>query len=159
MSLWDWTLAVYARRGVPEATLALQDVHGQNTSYLLWAVWAEVKDPDLLAQAADFARRWEATALVPLRTVRRALKPPMPPAADKAREALREEVKAAELRAERLLMETLASLHRGKRCGTPAMEALRAASQAWGTPAPDEALAELANALHDGVASPADSSE
>src|SRR5262249_34016824 len=41
MSLWEWTLEAYARPGVPEATLSLQDRHGQNTSYLLWAVWAE----------------------------------------------------------------------------------------------------------------------
>ena len=39
MSLWGWTLEAYARPGVPEACLELQDEYGQNTSYLLWAVW------------------------------------------------------------------------------------------------------------------------
>ncbi len=58
MSLWDWTLAAYGREGTPQATLALQDGHGQNTSFLLWAVWAQVEDEALLARAADITGRW-----------------------------------------------------------------------------------------------------
>lgn len=146
MSLWDWTLETYGRPGVPEACLTLQDDHGQNISLLLWAVWAEAADPQLLSRAADAAHRWEATALVPLRAVRRALKAPSPPVADKAREALREDVKAAELRAERILMETLEDM--GARAGgAHALAALEAASKAWGKPAPANALAGLAAAL------------
>jgi uncharacterized protein (TIGR02444 family) len=146
MSLWDWTLEAYARPGVPEACLTLQDEHGQNTSLLLWAVWAEMADAQVLVHAADVARRWEVTALVPLRAVRRALKPPLPPVADQAREGLRDDVKAAELRAERVLMETLEAIshHHG---GAHALAALEAASSAWGKPAPANALAALAAAL------------
>src|SRR6478672_11185915 len=99
MSLWDWTLSAYARPGVPEACLTLQDAHGQNTSLLLWAVWAEAADPDLMARAADVARRWEALALSPIRAVRRALKPAFEGIGDGPREGLREDVKSAELRA------------------------------------------------------------
>jgi uncharacterized protein (TIGR02444 family) len=146
MSLWDWTLEAYCQPGVPEACLVLQDDHGQNTSLLLWAVWAEASDPDLLARASKAARRWEATALVPLRVVRRALKAPLPPVADNAREGLREDVKAAELRAERVLMETLEAMSDG-RGGAHALAALEAASKAWGKPAPANALAVLAAAL------------
>ena len=146
MSLWDWTLEAYGRPGVPEACLVLQDDHGQNTSLLFWAVWAEAKDPDLLARAAEAAHRWEATALVPLRAVRRALKAPLPPVADHAREALREDVKAAELRAERVLMETLEGMSHGRE-GAHALAALEAASKAWGKSAPANALAVLAAAL------------
>lgn len=146
MSLWDWTLEAYARPGVPQACLMLQDEYGQNTSMLLWAVWAEAADPELLARAADVAHRWEAVALVPLRAVRRALKPPLAPVSDEAREGLRDDVKAAELRAERVLMETLEAMghHRG---GAHALAALEAASSAWGKPAPANALAALAAAL------------
>ena len=36
-----------------EILLRLQDEHGQNTSFLLWAVHAEAKDPELLARAAQ----------------------------------------------------------------------------------------------------------
>lgn len=147
MDIWDWTLAAYARPGAPEQCLRLQDVFGQNTSFLLWAVWAEAKDPGLLVKAAEVGRAWEATALVPLRDVRRALKAPFPPVADGAREGLREDVKAAELRAERVLMDTLARLAGRASGGAPALEALEAASRAWGNPAPDDELAVLAAAL------------
>ncbi|HEY3950239.1 TIGR02444 family protein [Phenylobacterium sp.] len=146
MGLWDWTLEAYARPGAPEACLALQDDHGQNTPLLLWAVWAETDDAGRLARAADLARRWDGVAVTPLRAVRRALKPTFEGVADEAREGLREDVKAAELRAERVLLETLEALG-GAPGGTPALAALRAASRAWGAPAPDDALAALAAAL------------
>jgi uncharacterized protein (TIGR02444 family) len=145
VSLWDWVLSAYERPGVPEATLELQDAHGQNTSFLLWAAWAGVRDEALLARAAAVTRDWDETALVPLRAVRRALKPPRPPVADPGREALREDVKAAELKAERLLVETLEALappQAGER-----LAALRAASGAWGRPAPEASLAALAALL------------
>jgi uncharacterized protein (TIGR02444 family) len=146
MGLWDETLQAYGRPGVPEACLTLQDRYGQNTSLLLWAVWAETSDPAILAKAADVARRWEAMTLNPIRAVRRALKPPFPGVADAAREDLREDVKAVELRAERVLMETLEGMTDG-RGGAHALAALEAASAAWGEPAPPAALAALAAAL------------
>jgi uncharacterized protein (TIGR02444 family) len=146
MALWDWTLAAYAQAGVPEACLTLQDRHGQNTSLLLWAVWAEAADPVLLARAADVARRWEALTLVPVRAVRRALKPAFDGVADGDREALREDVKAVELRAERVLMEALEAMTK-QRGGAHVLAALEAASKAWGEPAPADALAALAAAL------------
>src|SRR3569623_593532 len=149
MALWDWTLEAYSQAGVPEACLALQDQYGQNTSLLLWAVWAEAADPDLLARAADVARRWEPLALVPLREVRRALKPSFDGVDAAAREGLREGDKAAELRAERVLMEALEAITHGGggRGGAHALAALQSASRAWGRPAPDDALAALAAAL------------
>ena len=54
MSLWDWTLAAYGKPGTPQATLALQDGHGQNTSFLLWAVWAQVEG-DMKSNNRTFA--------------------------------------------------------------------------------------------------------
>ena len=147
MSLWEWTLEAYGRPGVADATLALQDAHGQNTSLLLWAVWAEGPAPAILAQAVEIARAWEGRVLAPIRKVRRDLKPAFPGVDDGAREGLREDVKAAELRAERVLMDALEHLSGHHRGGTPALEALRAASAAWGEPAPDEPLAILAGAL------------
>ena len=145
-SIWDWALEAYGRPGVPEACLTLQDLHGQNTSLLLWAVYAEVGDPALLARAASATRAFDAIALSPLREVRRALKPALPPFDDPARLALREDVRALELASERLLMETLARLSQN-RGGTHALDALKAASSAWGPPAPANALAALATAL------------
>ena len=150
MSLWDWSLKAYVREGVADACLTLQDDHGQNTSLLLWAVWAETSDPQQLARAADIARRWERLALAPLRAMRRTLKPALAGVSDASREGLREDVKAAELRAERVLLEALEDLG-GDRGGAPALAALMAASTAWAggaaNRAPDNTLAALAAAL------------
>ncbi len=149
MGLWDWALEVYARPGVPEACLALQDDHGQNTSYLLWAAWAGGLPTELLSRGVALAQTWDATTLVPLRQVRRALKAPMPQVEDRARESLRQDVKASELRAEQVLMEALARLSGGQSRGGPALTALRAASLAWGSAAPEDLLATLAQGLGD----------
>lgn len=146
MGLWRWALEAYARPGVPEACLALQDDHGQNTCLLLWAVWGKGAEPSALREAARVARAWEETVLAPIRSTRRALKTAAPPVNDEAREGLRSEVKAVELRAERVLLEALERLGEGGG-GRPALEALKAASRAWGKPAPDDALARLAGAL------------
>lgn len=147
MSLWAWALEAYGQPGVPEATLALQDSHGQNTSYLLWAVWAEGPEPETLAKAVAVARAWDATALVPIREVRRALKQSLPPVDDDAREGLREDIKVVELRAERVLMETLEDLAGASCGGQGALASLQAASAAWGKPVSVDALAILARAL------------
>jgi len=151
MGLWDRVVAAYERAGVPEICLKLQDEHGQNTSLLLWAAIARPQDEAVLAQAVAAARSWDETALTPLRAVRRALKAPSPPVADAAREGLREDVKAAELRAERVLVETLESL-RAAASGPVAQDgaalaAVTAAARAWGRPAPDAALAALVAGL------------
>ena len=146
MALWDWTLRAYGQAGVPQACLTLQDEFGQNTSLLLWAVWAEAADPALLARAAELARRWEALAIAPIRLVRRALKPAFAGVEDGGREVLREDVKAVELRAERVLMDALEAIT-PEPGGAHALAALEAASKAWGRPAAPDALAALAGAL------------
>lgn len=145
MSLWDWTLAAYARPGAPEATLALQDEHGLNTALLLWAIWAN-PDRETLANGVQTTVLWDETVLWPLRNVRRALKGHRPPFADAAREGLREDVKAAELRAERVLMETLEGLAGPTAAPDPAGSLARAA-MAWNGQVPKEALDRLARVL------------
>ncbi|MFC3079306.1 TIGR02444 family protein [Phenylobacterium terrae] len=146
MSLWDWAVAAYERPGVADACLDLQDAHGQNTCFLLWAVWSGAADAGLLERAAEAAQLWESEVLGPLRQVRRALKASTPPLAEAAREALREEVKAAELKVEQALLEALGRLVPARRSENP-LQALQAAAKAWGEPPPDEALARLADAL------------
>ncbi|MDH4384409.1 MAG: TIGR02444 family protein [Caulobacter sp.] len=145
MSFWDWALAAYGRAGVPEACLALQDYHGQQTVYLLWAAFARPSDPDLAA-GAELARHWDLSILGPIRQSRRALKAQLSPVSNEARIALREEVKRVELAAERLLMETLEALAPGGPSGSPLLALLRA-GQAWGDPPPEAALQSLADRL------------
>ena len=145
MTLWDWTVAAYSKPGVPEATLALQDEHGLNTAFLLWAVWAN-PDRETLANGVQTTVLWDETVLWPLRNVRRTLKASRRPFDDAAREGLREDVKAAELRAELVLMETLESF------GGPAAEpdpsgSLTRAAMAWCGQSPSEAMDQLVRAL------------
>jgi uncharacterized protein (TIGR02444 family) len=153
MSLWDWALATYAYPGVAEACLDLQDRHGQNVPFLLWAAWAQSSDPAMLRAAADAARGWDAVAVAPLRATRRKLVLPVPPIGDEAREALRETVREAEFAAERLLMETLEARTGERRGGISTLESLRGAALAWGRTAPDDALHQLAAAIDVGLPS------
>ena len=127
-------MEAYARPGVAPACLMLQDRHAQNVPLLLWAVWARAGDAASIERATALARTWEEGVVAPLRAARRSLKAPAPPVDDVVREALREAVKAAELRAERVLLETLEGLPGDSAASASALEALRAVSAAWGPP-------------------------
>ena len=145
MDLWSWAVPAYGRPGVAAAALALQDDHGQCVPLLLWAAFARPAHPELIARAVSLARTWEDAAILPLRAARRGLKSDLPgPPAD-AREALRTQVKAAELESERLLLSALAGLEGGGQASLEA--ALRAVAAAWGGAADARALDQLSRAL------------
>jgi uncharacterized protein (TIGR02444 family) len=146
MALWDWTLRAYDRPGVPEACLALQDQHGLNTSLLLWAAWADPGEAALTAAVAA-GEAWDQQVLWPLRNTRRDLKSPMAGIDDTARLALREDVKAAELRAERVLMESFEALAGQASRPFGLAAALARTARAWNGSAPETALANLVGAL------------
>ncbi|ALL14609.1 TIGR02444 family protein [Caulobacter henricii] len=148
MILWDWALAAYARQDVAAACLHLQDAHGQNVPYLLWAAWAagEGRSADPKA-AARLMKQWDTEVGAPLRGIRRALKAPIQDVADSAREPFREALKGVELQGERVLMESLEAL-----CGPPGpsrdiLDGLIAAAAASGDPPRQAALERLATAL------------
>ena len=153
--LWDWALQVYANPKVEEALLDLQDVNEQNVCLLLWAAWAgqagRPLDDDAFEEAADVAHAWETSAVLPLRTLRRNLKKAIPDLDPAAREAVREEVKAVELSAERALLAALEAVggHDGKPFTTDA--AMVAAARAWGGPTPRAQLQSLADLLSAGA--------
>ena len=106
---WRFSLDFYARPAVAAQCLALQDGAGRDVNILLLALYAGLVLGRRLA-AADFAAleaataAWRAGVAVPLRAVRRGLKPW---AADPAAAALREAVHEAELTAERLAQRQL----------------------------------------------------
>lgn len=112
-AFWQFSLAIYARPGVAERCLALQDGAGRDVNLLLLALYAGLRLGRRL-DAADFAALeeavadWTAQVTAPLRAVRRALKPL---ADDPAIAALRETAQGAELDAEcqaqRLLLAAL----------------------------------------------------
>jgi uncharacterized protein (TIGR02444 family) len=152
MSFWTWALEAYARPGAAEACLDLQDRHGQCIPYLLWAAWAARMgrglDAKTLDAGAELCGRWEAAAVGPLRRARRAMKPPVAGVDDSAREALRAETKALELKAERLLIETLEGLSpEAESASLPVGPALSAAARAWPSKGSPEALERLAQTL------------
>jgi uncharacterized protein (TIGR02444 family) len=148
MRLWDWALQAYARQPVAEACLSLQDAHGQNVPWLLWAAWmaGEGRTADL-KDAAKLMRAWDVEVGAPLRGVRRALKPARPPVDDAAKEALRDAVKAIELKGERVLMESLEALSGPPGAPVSVLDGLVAAAQASGDPPRRAALEQLASAL------------
>lgn len=152
MSLWDWALTAYAAEGVADACLELQDAAGQNVPLLLWAAWCaqtgRVPDTDALEAAGDTARAWQETAIAPLRAVRRALKPRAPDLDDVDREAVRSQVKAVELEAERRLLtalEALAPAPSGP--SRPPINSLVAAARVWSPMTPRAGLVLLADRL------------
>lgn len=153
MDLWSWAVAAYARPGVAEAALALQDEHGQCVPLLLWAAHARPANPGAVAQAVDLARAWEAGAILPLRSARRGLKTALPGVDAGPREALRVQVKAAEIEAERLLLVALATLDGGDG-QTSLSGALAAVARAWGQSAAGPALDRLAKALSEPLPTP-----
>lgn len=144
MTLWDFAVRAYAAPGVEAACLSLQDDHGQSVPLLLWAAWAGPQDDMILAQAVAITQAWTGAAIEPLRHARRALKLSLPGAAE-PRLALRTRIKAAEIEAERLLLEALEALGPPRSKGTA--NALAAVATAWGDPPPPDAVSRLAEAL------------
>lgn len=152
MNLWDWAVAAYSADGVAEACLELQDSAGQNIPLLLWAAWCAAEgrapDEDALEAAGDTARGWQETAIAPLRAVRRALKPCAPDLDDADREAVRSQVKAVELDAERRLLTALEALAPAS-SGPPRLPlpAMVAAARVWSPTTPRAGLVRLAERL------------
>ena len=78
--VWSFALALYDRPGVSEACLTLQDEHAADVVLLIGICWLSLRMPEAL-QASDIARLeaalvpWREAAVVPLRTIRRSLKP------------------------------------------------------------------------------------
>jgi uncharacterized protein (TIGR02444 family) len=138
---WDWAVAVYARPGVQEALLDLQDQFGQCVPLLLTAAWAAADgrafDEESLEAAADAARAYDGTIIAPLRAIRRTLKAPVPDLDEPARLALREQVKA---------LEAIAPAAGASRA-TPLADGLVAAARAWTRVVPRAVLVALAARL------------
>jgi uncharacterized protein (TIGR02444 family) len=147
VTLWDFAVAIHGEPGVDAGLIDLQDNHGQCVSYLLWAVWAaRLGRPVGAAQleaAAALARAWEAEVGGPLRAARRNLKRPWPPMDDDSRGALRSDVKAVEMQAERALIEALEAATPEGSGDADVAGRLSAAMAAWSPPAPISAAGSL----------------
>lgn len=108
---WDFSLTVYARPGVAEACLALQERHGLDVNLLLFCCWAGVRGRALtgreLERLVAAARPWQEGVVKPLRAARRWLKT-QATAPDQLAGALRRRIKAQELAAERIEQQVMA---------------------------------------------------
>jgi uncharacterized protein (TIGR02444 family) len=107
---WQFSLAFYARPGVAEALLALQDEAGLDVNLILFGCWLGLSgrgraDRALIDRARTAAEPVRAQVIVPLRRLRRALAP----AGEADLERLRERIKAIELEAEHAAQTLLAA--------------------------------------------------
>ena len=114
-SLWDFSSTLYARPGVAELCLRLQDDWGADVCLLLAALWLEQRgaaaSPERVAQLETLAQPWQSTVTIPLRTLRRAWKGAA--ASDADLTELRSKLATLELQAERRLLERLQGLAEG----------------------------------------------
>lgn len=149
---WRFSLALYAREGVPPVCLQLQDRFGVDVNVLLYCLFRAADGHAIAREDLEALDRgiagWRAEVVAPLRSIRRAMKT-APLLTDPAEQgSLRERIKACELAAERAEQRELE--RRGAdvpvRDTSPAQAALanyEAYGAVLGTVLPGSALAAL----------------
>jgi uncharacterized protein (TIGR02444 family) len=110
---WAFALTIYARPGVADACLALQNEAGVDVMLLLMATFAAVKrrvllTPDEIKAMDEACRPWREQVVWRLRAIRSELKTGPRPAPSSKTEPFRSKIKALELEAERLENQLLA---------------------------------------------------
>jgi uncharacterized protein (TIGR02444 family) len=110
---WAFALQLYARPGIADACLKLQDEAGVDVMMSLMIVFAAARHCVLLTPAEireldEACRPWREQIVHPLRAIRIRLKTGPSPAPGSATEPFRSTIKAAELAAERLQNQLLA---------------------------------------------------
>jgi len=109
--LWDYALAAYRMDEVAPTCLALQDDFDVDVNLLLYAAWLAHREQCLgdehLRAVDGQVAAWREGVIKPLRRLRRELRPLAPAA------AIREEIKALELRAERHQQDTIYRYYQG----------------------------------------------
>ena len=111
---WRFSLAFYRRAGGADACIALQEEAGVDVNLLLFLLWQATRKKVLSAAEVEALERriapWRNATVIPLRTVRRALKSPPALVASGAAEGFRTKITAVELEAERLQQEAMYEL-------------------------------------------------
>jgi uncharacterized protein (TIGR02444 family) len=140
---WQFSLRFYRQPKVADACIALQEDAGVDVNLLLFLLWhATLKRTLSAAEVTGLERRiapWRDATVVPLRTVRRALKAPPALVAPVTAELFRTKIKAVELEAERLQQEAMYELARPAALGheaPSAEEAARSSVAAYAAVAP-----------------------
>lgn len=111
-SLWNFALELYARPGVEQACLRLQDAHGNDVCLLLCALWLDRRGVACTAPRREAVRalagQWQGGLIAPLRALRRRWKAAA--AEDTAIAGLRQRLAQLEVDAERELLARLEAL-------------------------------------------------
>ena len=127
-SFWDFSIELYARKGVAEACLELQNSYGLDVNLLLFCFWWGYQHGELdeatLDKAIGFSDTWRTEVVQPLRNVRRWMKDTAAIFAEDRQshyDALRERIKLDELAAEKYQQKVLEGLTAdiGKNRNTP----------------------------------------
>ena len=103
-AFWDFSLQVYGGDGVPPICLGVQARHSADINLLLYCAWAGALghriNADDLALTKEAVARWHVEIVVALRGLRTLLKTDQMGCAPETAEAIRAEIKSAELNAE-----------------------------------------------------------
>lgn len=152
---WQFSLAFYRQAKVADACIALQDAAGVDVNLMLFLLWQARQGRTVSAgEVASLEARvgpWRDMTVIPLRSVRRALKVPQGLVAPPEAEAFRTRIKAVELEAERLQQEAMAALPPPGQAGADPVRAASANVAAYaemlGVRFPEAAVATLLAAL------------
>ncbi len=111
---WRFSLEFYRLPKVADACIALQEEAGVDVNLLLFLLWQarqrrRLSTADVAALEAKIAP-WRDATVIPLRSVRRALKSPPSLVEAMTAEAFRNRIKGVELEAERLQQEAMFAL-------------------------------------------------
>jgi uncharacterized protein (TIGR02444 family) len=121
---WRFSVKFYGEPHVAPACIDLQDQAGVDVNLLFFLLWNASQGRAFdAAQVAELDRSfgaWRDLAVIPLRTLRRALKEPPPVMSSDQAEAFRTRIKAVELEAERLQQEAMYAIAQDGALGSPA---------------------------------------
>jgi uncharacterized protein (TIGR02444 family) len=111
---WRFSLQFYRQPGVAKACIALQEESGLDVNLLMFLLWHAAQRRRFAPSEVDWIESkicaWRDSTVIPLRSVRRALKVPTLLVPAVTAEAFRTKVKAIELEAERLQQEAMFAL-------------------------------------------------
>ena len=117
---WSFSLAIYARPGVSECLIDLQDRFGADANVVLFCCWCGVSgrpsvDEPLLREAIAQTGIWQSDVVQCLRSLRRHMKAGIDGVPLSNSDSIREEIKRLEIECERIEQMRLAGLAPAKR--------------------------------------------